>query len=192
MEDGESVIENEAGRGRVEVSGSPAILVKVSNLDKDFQVQKLIKLFFKFPFLASITSIFQPQASFLLSRFYKNFNSLNFLMYTIFSNLVFTNKYLSLWEKETKNQEEERSMQEVMAKEDPERLPSQLLLLKLKQRAENKKAEDLVFSLFQYTKLNYFPPKRFPRIFPNPPPCCCCPPPPSTLPKISLSGFPPD
>ncbi|WP_111955468.1 hypothetical protein [Chryseobacterium lathyri] len=53
MEDGESVIENEAGRGRVEFSGSPAILVKVSNLDKDFQVQKLIKLFFKFPFLAS-------------------------------------------------------------------------------------------------------------------------------------------
>lgn len=39
MENGESVIENEAGRGKLEVGGSPAILVKVSNLDKDFQVK---------------------------------------------------------------------------------------------------------------------------------------------------------
>lgn len=80
-----------------------------------------------------------------------------------------------------------------MVKEDLEKLLNQLVLLKLKQKAKNKKAEDSSSAFFQYAKLNYLPPKILPSMLPNPPPCCCWPPPPpSTLPKISFSGLPPD
>lgn len=52
---------------------------------------------------------------------------------------VVINKTIYLWEKETKNQEEERSTQEVMVKEDLEGFLNPLVLLKLKQKAKNKK-----------------------------------------------------
>jgi len=77
-------------------------------------------------------------------------------MYTIFSNLVFTNKYLSLWEKETKNQEEGRSMPEAMVKEGPEKLQSPLVLLKLKRRAEKIKRLKIHLQPFSIYKIKLF------------------------------------
>lgn len=56
-------------------------------------------------------------------------------------NFVVNQKIYSLWEKETKNQEEVRLMPEVMAKEDQENLQNLPKLLK-KQRAKNKMTED--------------------------------------------------
>lgn len=43
---------------------------------------------------------------------------------------VLINKIIHLWEKETKNQEEEKSITEVMVKEDLERLQNRLHLQK--------------------------------------------------------------
>lgn len=43
---------------------------------------------------------------------------------------VLINKIIYLWEKETKNQEEEKSITEVMVKEDLERLQDRLHLQK--------------------------------------------------------------
>lgn len=46
---------------------------------------------------------------------------------SIFFKFVRTTKYILLWEKEIKNQEEEKSMPEAMEKEDLENLQNRLL-----------------------------------------------------------------
>lgn len=59
---------------------------------------------------------------------------------TVFSKFVI-NKYILLWEKETKNQEEEKSIPEVMVKEDLKK-PQNLLQLQKKNLKNNQNKKD--------------------------------------------------
>lgn len=59
------------------------------------------------------------------------------------------NKYIILWEKETKNLEEGKSIPEVMVKEDLEKPQNLLQLLKKNLKSnQNKKTEDHISGLF--------------------------------------------
>lgn len=81
-----------------------------------------------------------------------------------------------------------------MEKEDLEKHQNLLPLLKKNLKSNpNKKTGDQITGLFYENKINYLPPRIFPRMLPKPPPpCCWFPLPPSTLPNISFNGFPDD
>ena len=58
---------------------------------------------------------------------------------SIFFKFVRTTKYILLWEKEIKNQEEEKSMPEAMEKEDLENLQNRLLYPKKNLKSKRNK-----------------------------------------------------